>query len=126
MSAFLLFPRWFGIGKVDVIPAVGALVTGRIENAFGVGYIIHFVSGILFAYIYWAIILAMKLPVLWWTFAMAGFIHGIVVMLLVCIAIMEHHPIARYHERGPMTGLSQLLAHILYGIVVGLIVQAMQ
>lgn len=126
MSAFLLFPRWFGISKVDVIPAVGALVTGRIENAFNVGYLIHFVSGILFAYIYWAIILAMKLPVVWWTFAMAGFIQGIVVMLLVCIAIMEHHPIARYHERGPMTGLSQLLAHILYGIVVGLIVQAMQ
>ncbi len=58
------------------------------------GYLIHFVSGIVFAYVYWAIILAMKLPVVWWTFALAGFIHGIVVMLLVCIAIMEHHPIA--------------------------------
>ena len=126
MSAFLLFPRWLGIGKVDVIPAVGALITGKIENAFSVGYIIHFISGILFAYVYWAIILAMKLPVVWLTFALAGFIHGIIVMLLVCIAIMEHHPIARYHERGPMTGLSQLLAHILYGIVVGLIVQALQ
>lgn len=126
MSAFLLFPRWLGIGKVDVIPAVGALVTGKIENAFSVGYLIHFVSGILFAYVYWAIILAMKLPVMWLTFALAGFIHGVIVMLLVCIAIMEHHPIARYHERGPMTGLSQLLAHILYGIVVGLIVQALQ
>jgi hypothetical protein len=52
----------------------------------------------------------MKLPVVWWTFGMAGFIHGIIVMLLVCIAVMEHHPIARYHERGPMTGLAQLLA----------------
>ena len=68
----------------------------------------------------------MKMPVVWWTFGMAGFIHGIVVMLLVCIAVMEHHPIARYHERGPMTGLAQLLAHIVYGVVVGLIVHALQ
>lgn len=126
MSAFLLFPRWFGIGKIDVIPAVGALVTGRMDNAFSVGYIIHFLSGIAFAYIYWAVILAMGLPMMWWNFAMAGVIHGAIVMLLVCIAIMEHHPIARYHERGPMTGLSQLLAHILYGVILGLIVQAFQ
>jgi hypothetical protein len=68
----------------------------------------------------------MKMPIVWWAFAMAGFIHGIVVMLLVCITVMEHHPIARYHERGPMTGLAQLFAHIVYGVVVGLIVHALQ
>ncbi|MCK9588896.1 MAG: hypothetical protein WC076_00385 [Terrimicrobiaceae bacterium] len=68
----------------------------------------------------------MKLPVVWWAFAMAGVIHGIIVMLLVCIVVMEHHPVARYHERGPMTGLAQLMAHILYGLVLGVIVQALQ
>ena len=29
MSALLLLPRWLGIGKIDVIPAVGALITGK-------------------------------------------------------------------------------------------------
>jgi Family of unknown function (DUF6789) len=126
MTGLLLFPRWLGIGKIDVIPAVGALITGKEEHAFSIGYIVHFTSGIIFAYIYWGILLLMKLPTVWWAFGMAGFIHGIVVMLLVCITIMEHHPIARYHERGPMTGLAQLFAHIVYGVVVGLIVDAMQ
>ncbi|HEY5704232.1 MAG TPA: DUF6789 family protein [Terrimicrobiaceae bacterium] len=126
MSALLLLPRWLGVGKIDVIPAVGALITGKTEHAFSIGYIVHFTSGIIFAYIYWGLLLLMKLPVVWWAFGMAGFIHGIVVMLLVCITVMEHHPIARYHERGPMTGLAQLLAHILYGVVVGLIVDALQ
>ena len=125
MSAFLLFPRWLGVGKIDVIPAVGALVTGKVENAFAPGYLLHFISGIFFAYAYWAVLLAMKLPMLWWMFALFGCIHGVIVMLLVSIVIMEHHPIARYHERGPMTGLAQLIAHVVYGIVVGLIVQAM-
>jgi hypothetical protein len=126
MSALLLLPRWLGIGKIDVIPAVGALITGKTENALSVGYVVHFTSGIIFAYIYWGLLLSMKLPAVWWTFGLAGSIHGIIVMLLVCIAVMEHHPIARYHERGPMTGLAQLIAHIVYGIVVGLIVQALQ
>jgi hypothetical protein len=125
MSAFLLFPRWLGIGKIDVIPAVGALVTGKVENALAPGYLIHFASGIVFAYFYWAVLLAMKLPLTWGMFALFGGIHGVVVMLLVSIVVMEHHPIARYHERGPMTGLAQLIAHILYGVSVGLVVQAL-
>ena len=126
MSALLLLPRWLGIGKIDVIPAVGALITGKTENALSIGYVVHFTSGIMFAYVYWGLLLLMKLPLVWWMFGMAGFIHGIIVMLLVCIAVMEHHPIARYHERGPMTGLAQLLAHILYGVVVGVVVDALQ
>ena len=126
MSALLLLPRWLGIGKIDVIPAVGALITGKSEHAFSIGYIVHFGSGIIFAYIYWGLLLAMKMPIVWWAFGLAGCIHGIVVMLLVSIAVMEHHPVARYHERGPMTGLAQLLAHIVYGVVVGLIVDGLQ
>ncbi len=126
MSVLLLFPRWLGIGKIDVIPAVGALITGKAENALSIGYVVHFVSGIIFAYVYWGLLVLMKIPIVWWAFGMAGFIHGIVVMLLVCITVMEHHPIARYHERGPMTGLAQLFAHIVYGVVVGLIVHALQ
>ena len=125
MSALLLLPRWLGIGKIDVIPAVGgAHYREERRTRFPIGYIVHFTSGIIFAYIYWGSCFSMKMPIVWWAFGMAGFIHGIVVMLLVCITVMEHHPIARYHERGPMTGLAQLFAHIVYGVVVGLIVDA--
>ena len=98
MSALLLLPRWLGLGKIDVIPAVGALITGKAENALSVGYIVHFASGIVFAYFYWGVLLLMRIPLVWWAFGMAGCIHGIVVMLLVCITVMEHNPIARYHE----------------------------
>jgi hypothetical protein len=126
MSAFLLFPRILGIGKIDVFLAVGALITSKPDKAFTYGYILHFISGIVFAYVYWGLIALTSLPMVWWAFGMAGFIHGIIVMLLVSIAVMEHHPIARFHERGPMTGLAQLLAHIVYGVVLGLIVQALQ
>ena len=59
------------------------------------------------------------------TGAMLGTIHGVIVMLLVAIAIMEHHPVARYHEKGLSTGISQLVAHILYGLTVGTVVDIM-
>lgn len=125
MTVFLLFPRWLKLGNVDVIRAVGALITGKVENASQPGIVIHAVSGIFFAYIYAAVIVFSKLPVVWWVFAVLGAIHGVVVMLLVCIMVMEHHPLARYHDRGPMTGFMQLLAHAIYGVVVGIVVQTM-
>ena len=54
-----------------------------------------------------------------------GSIHGVIIMLLVCIVIMEHHPVARYHEKGLGTGLAQLVAHMLYGVTVGWVVAAL-
>jgi hypothetical protein len=47
-------------------------------------------------------------------------------MLLVSILIMEHHPDARYHDRGPSTGLAQLGAHMLYGTIVGSVVSLLR
>ncbi len=126
MTAFLLLPRWLGVGRIDVIRAVGALAGAQAGRDYKLGYVIHFASGILFAYVYWLALTMLRLPLEWWTFTLMGFLHGIVVMLLVSIVIMEHHPVARYHDRGPMTGLAQLLAHILYGLVVGLTVQALR
>lgn len=124
MTVFLFMPRWLNLGRVDVVRAVGALFTGKAEGAEPIGFTLHFASGIVFAYVYYFAIQAFQLPVNWLTYLLAGALHGVIVMLLVSIAVLEHHPVARYHERGPMTGFMQLLAHIVYGGVTGLVVQA--
>ena len=49
MTLFLLLPRWMGWGKIDVIRAIGALMTGRRERIFGLGLTYHVLMGILFA-----------------------------------------------------------------------------
>lgn len=125
MTIALFLPSWLGFGKVDVIRAVGVLVTRKIKGAFLPGFIIHLFSGIIFAYIYQIILLLSHVPFNVGTGLLMGALHGMVVMMLVSIMIMEHHPIAYYHTRGPMTGFSQLLAHMLYGTVVGAVVQAL-
>lgn len=119
MTLFLLFPRWLNLGRVDVIRAVGTLVTKREDGAFGIGITMHLVSGIFWAFFYLGFMTLSRLPLNLMTGVVAGTVHGAIVMLLVCIAIMEHHPVRRFHERGPMTGVMQLLAHILYGAIVG-------
>ena len=123
MTVFLLLPRWMNWGHVDVIRAAGALVTRGHGNAFQVGFVVHLISGIAFAYIYLGIFSLMNLPLNVLTGLLAGAIHGVIVMLLVSITIMEHHPVAKYRHRGPMTGFMQLFAHAIYGIVVGATVQ---
>jgi hypothetical protein len=123
MTFFLLLPRWLGLAHVDVIRAGGALVVGSgNRSAFPVGLGIHIAMGIGFAFVYSAFLSLSSLPFNALTGLLLGSIHGVIVMLLVSILIMEHHPEQRYHERGPATGLAQLGAHMLYGTIVGLIV----
>lgn len=123
MTLFLLLPRWLGWAHVDVIRAGGSLVVGSgNRSAFPVGLSIHIAMGIGFAFVYSGFLSLSSLPFNALTGLLLGSIHGVVAMLLVSILIMEHHPEARYHDRGPSTGLAQLGAHMLYGIVVGSVV----
>lgn len=123
MTVSLLLPKWLGFGRVDVIRAVGALFTRKAHSAFVPGLLLHFSSGIFFAYFYYFFLALSHIPLNAFTGFIMGTAHGVIMMLLVSIAIMEHHPIAYYHTRGPMTGFAQLLAHMLYGTIVGSVVQ---
>jgi hypothetical protein len=125
MTTFLLIPRWMGLGRIDVMPAVGSLIRHREHNVFATGLLLHLVMGLTFAFVYAAFLELSRLPFNAMTGAMLGSVHGVIVMLLVAIVIMEHHPVARYHEKGLSTGLSQLVAHILYGLTVGTVVGMM-
>ncbi len=125
MTVFLLFPRWLNIGHVDIIRAVGALITKRQDGAFKVGLIVHLASGIIFAYLYYGFLMLSRLPVNILTGITMGAIHGAIVMLLTSIVVMEHHPMSKYQRRGPMTGVMQFLAHVIYGAIFGAVVSGL-
>jgi hypothetical protein len=125
MTCFLLIPRWMEWGKIDVIRAVGSLMTGRRERIFGSGLVVHLGMGILFAFLYAGFLNLSRLPFNTMTGLLLGSLHGVIIMLLVSIMIMEHHPVAGYHEKGLETGLAQLAAHMIYGATVGWVVSVM-
>ena len=126
MTGFLLLPRWMDWGKIDVVLAVGSLMTGRRERIFRLGLSLHVAMGILFAFLYAGFLNLSRLPFNAMTGLLLGSLHGVIIMLLVCVVIMEHHPVAGYHEKGLGTGLAQLLAHMIYGASLGWIVSIMQ
>ncbi len=124
MSAFMLLPVKLGFERVDIIRAVGSYFTKDRETAFMPGLVLHFVAGIIFAYIYYAIFSFIRgIPINALSGLFAGLVHGVVVMLYVVIAVLEHHPNARYQKRGPMTGFIQLVGHGIFGLVFGLVCQ---
>ncbi|MBM3856387.1 MAG: hypothetical protein FJ390_00305 [Verrucomicrobia bacterium] len=123
MTLLLQIPKWIGLGNIDIVRAVGALATRKQEGAFFPGLVLHVSAGIIFAYAYVFILSFSHIPINPLTGLFLGAVHGAIIMLLVSIMILEHHPIASYHDRGPMTGFAQLLAHMVYGLVVGTVVQ---
>ena len=121
MSLLLQLPNWLGLPRVDLVRAMGSYVTGNRETAFMPGMAINFLIGIVFGYIYYWAFRFTTIPLTPLHGLFAGAVHGTLIMLVVSIAVLEHHPDKRYQRRGPMTGFAQLVGHLAYGLVVGLV-----
>jgi len=118
------------IGRVDwakgsMIVALGGLVTGRRENAFRTGVIIHAISAIVFALIYNAAMMQIgfsRFPEAFFIGTGFGVMHGIMVSLGLVWVIAEQHPLEEFSDAGFAVGLRHLAGHIVFGAVVGLVV----
>ena len=121
MALLQLLPAKLGWTRVDIIRAAGTYLTRDSETAFLPGMVMHFAVGIIFAYLYYFAFAFVGggLPLNALTGMLAGTIHGVIVMLFVTVAVLEHHPVTQYHSRSPMTAFSQILAHAVYWLVVG-------
>lgn len=119
MASLMLVPAKMGMFRIDVVRAVGALVTRERHNAHAPGMIIHMVVGGLAAVFYKWIFDYMGIPLFWATGLFAGLVHGVLVMLLVSIFVLEHHPMKRYQRRGFGTGFAQIFGHAVFGLIVG-------
>lgn len=122
MLTLTLVPARLGILRIDVVRAVGALVTHERNSAFMPGMVIHTLVGGFAAIFYKWIFDYMGIPLFWVTGLFAGLVHGVLVMLLVSIFILEHHPVRRYQRRGFGTAFAQIFAHGVFGLIVGFII----
>ena len=138
MVFFLYLPRLWQGATYDVMGALGSAMTGK-ENTQSrfMGMTTYFLVGILFALLYGWIVLALldDPPAVgpnWQAFpgapvtidllfpalgALIGFVHGMVVAILVTVIVIEHHPIHRYRENVRLIP-SQVLGHVVYGATV--------
>jgi hypothetical protein len=121
-----MFLRWVSSSfkePVNMIKAIGSYVTGSDKNAIFSGTLIHLVSGAFFGIIYSGIMFKMgaaALPQSLFTGLGFGFAHGLLVSYGLMLISMQSHPLKRYRNATFSIGLLYLIAHIIYGSVMGL------
>lgn len=124
MTSFLWVITHFGICHVDMVKAIGAWYVQDEKNAFVPGLISHFTTGSLFSFVY--ILLFKIIPnvdevayVFTGFGAGLGFVHGLVVALMLVTVIAENHPVKKYQKASFEVGFYHFVGHILYGITAG-------
>ena len=127
MSATLYLIHWRGFAEGDMIRALGSLVTRNEVNAIPLGVTIHLVSGIVFAFLYvigWSTLPLTGFAIFMVLGLITGFAHGLVVSFALVVAVAEHHPLPHFQRTGIGVAVAHLVAHVVYGFVVGLIAGA--
>jgi hypothetical protein len=126
-----------GLTRMDLPFLLGTAFSADRTRAKALGYVLHFLAGIVFALVYYAIFLAIGRSG-WWLGATFGLAHGLfsatalvnTLLPLVhprmgtpstaapSVALLEP-PGFLMRNYGPQTPLVNLAAHIAYGTVVG-------
>ncbi len=111
-----------GIANAAMIRAIGSLFTRSYEDSFGLGLTVHFIVGIVLAFVYIALISLLEPVSLAGAIAyggMIGFAHGVAFGFTLVVAVAEHHPLERFRKAGLEVATAHLIGHVIYGILVG-------
>lgn len=122
MSLALYMIHWRGFANADMINAIGSLFTRSEEDALSVGLVVHFLSGVIFALLYvglWSVLAVDSVRLYLMLGLITGFAHGFVVSFILVAVVAHHHPIERFRNAGIGVAAAHLLAHVIYGAVVG-------
>lgn len=114
-----------GWAKTNMIVALGSLLTGSRTNAWRVGVIMHSVSTCVFAILYTLALVAMEMTDLPAAFVIGlgiGFVHGMLVSLMLVWIVAENHPLEEFSRASFAVGLAHLAGHVAFGGAVGLAV----
>ena len=124
MTSFLWGITYFKICNVDMVKAIGSYYTQKEDKSLLPGMLAHFTAGIIFCFLYILLFNVKpttgKDPYIYVIFGGGiGFVHGIVMALLLVIVIAAHHPLEKYRSAGFATGVYHFFAHIIYGVIIG-------
>jgi len=114
-----------GLANASMIRAIGSMFTQSYDSSFGPGLIVHFISGILFAFLY-VILISLFAPTSLAAAigagAMIGVFHGVAFGFLLVVTVAEHHPLEQFRNAGFEVAIAHFAGHVIYGILVGLVV----
>lgn len=114
--------------SADMIRALGSLVTRKYETALLPGVLIHFAAGMALSIPY-AIVLGRfgDGPLLMHVGlgGLLGFVHGLVMSLILVALASERHPVKQFQEAGVEVAVAHIAGHVVYGMGVALVVHVL-
>jgi len=109
--------------KINMVRAVGGLVTNNYEREKVIGLGLHLIGGALFGAIYFFIFRMLGLESI---LAFVGlglglsFFHGLIVTYCLMFYVDEVHPRKEYRKATFYVGFAHILGHLVFGLVCGL------
>ena len=125
-----------GITRIDMPFIMGTMFTTHRDRAKIYGYCFHLVNGLLFGILY-AVFFENLHKATWWLGAIIGLVQGFVVIVILLPLLPGVHPRMVSDSRGPeptrlleppgflamnygrMTPIVTLVAHTVYGLILG-------
>jgi uncharacterized membrane protein YagU involved in acid resistance len=136
LTALLAGSQALGLTRMNIPFMLGTMVTPDRDRAKLMGFMIHLINGWLFATIYAAAFQSWRRAT-WWLGALIGLVHALFVLTVGMPMLPGMHPRMASEQRGPTptqqleppgflalnygrrTPLSVVLAHLLYGGILG-------
>lgn len=136
LSSIVAITQWLGMTRMNLPYLLGTMFTPDRDRAKLIGMLLHFVNGWIFALIYLAIFHAVGLHN-WWFGALIGLLQATFVLAVALPALPALHPRVANEQYGPTvarqleppgffglhygirTPISILIAHAIYGAVLG-------
>lgn len=137
LTTIMAVCRPLGLTRVDIPFILGTIFTSNRDKAPVYGFFFHLVIGLLFAFLYALAFKSAKIFTLWFGVAI-GFVHGAFVLSIGLQIIGAMHPRMAQPYRGPTptkqleppgffalnygkgTPIVTLLAHLIYGGLLGI------
>lgn len=125
-----------GLSRMSIPFILGMMVTPNRDRAPMLGFLLHMMNGWLFALLY-ALAFESWQRATWWLGGSIGLVHGLVVLVALMPILPGLHPRMASEHRGPeptraleppgfmalnygrRTPLIALLAHVVYGSILG-------
>lgn len=141
LTAVMITAQLAGRTRLDLPLVLGTLVTEDPDRARVAGFLIHLVVGQVFALGY-ATVFFLLHRATWWLGGLLGLLHVAVALMVLLPVLPGLHPRMASHRAGPasravleppgllalnygvQTPVVAVAAHLVYGIVLGLLLQA--
>lgn len=136
LATLMAMSQGLGLSRMSIPFMLGTMFTPDRERAKLIGFGIHFVNGWIFALVY-ALAFESLERANWWLGAAGGMVHGMFVLAAGMAVLPALHPRMATEQQGPTptrqlqppgflalnygraTPVAALVAHIIYGTILG-------